>query len=191
MPLTDKQKFDALDLMDGQTSDREIARILGVKSSAVGRYRRSKGIAGIQYLPPMFEPTEEQLAELEHCSDREMEKRYGVNNATWRRVRKRYGIANFRPPTTIKGEPNTWAEKPERKPFKVFETIPTSRLPARDHSVAGEAQSFLQRAGWHCFARFKIGLGSGWQVGRNVMNQNDMIAFAEKKGFERKEWMGA
>lgn len=190
--LTERQQFEALDLMGGDVNDAQIARQFGVSDQTIGRLRRRHGIPAVPSTAPKIVPTEKQLVELEYYSNRAMSRAYGGDSRVWGRIRKQHGIANYRPPTVIDGKPNTWAEKPERSGRKAqfFDQLPQSPIPPRDTSLAGEAASHLRKERWHCFPRWKVGLGGGWQVGTRVMNENDMIAFAKKKGFKQEEWMG-
>ena len=188
--LTDAQRREALGMMDGKTSDAKIAKAFGVSDQVIGRLRRKHGIVPASPSGMYFQPTEEQIAELHETSDREMHRRYGVWKETWRKVRKRYGIPQFRPPTVINGEPNSWVEKPEKKTWKNdwgFNSPPP--IPPRDHSLAGEAAAFLQRERFHVFNREKLGLGEGWQCGYTSLTPSELIAKAERLGFQREEWM--
>ena len=188
--LDERQQFDALDLMGGDMNDREIADRFGVSPQTIGRLRRKHGVAPVPNRMH-FRPTDAQLAELRVCSNREMERRYRVTCETWGRVRKRFGIPRFRQPTVIDGKPVKWVVKEKINGNKAmfFEQLKPSPIPPRDTSIAGEAASYLRRERWHCFERWKIGMGAGWQVGTRVMNEIDMIAFAKKKGFRQEEWM--
>lgn len=187
--LTERQQFDAIDLMGGDMSDRQIADKFGVEAQVIGRLRRKHGIASVDTVR-FFQPTEMQIAELQEASDREMQRRYGVWKETWRKVRKRYGIARYRPPTTIKGEPNSWVEKkPKGRSVSEWGFASPQPIPPRDTSLAGEAAAFLQRERFTVYNRAKIGMGEGWQVGPSTYDDAGLIRKAERLGFEREEWM--
>ena len=189
--LTQSQMDAIVDLNCKGVNDKAIARHLGVPYLRVWRFRKNNGVKAVEK-SNMFVPTYEQLSELDHCSNNEMSRRYGINPQTWANVRKRYDIKPFRPPTVIDGRPNTWAEDKPARDLSLLRSLPkSSRLgPSRDYSLAGEAASFLQRERFHVFNREKIGMGEGWQVGNSVLDTDAMIAKAKRMGFEQKEWMG-
>lgn len=137
-----------------------------------------------------FDPTPEQLEQLRYCSDREMKKRHGLCAGTWGRIRKRHGIERFRNPTTIGGMPSPWKPKPEKKDPS-FNLISFWRAPdpQRDHSVLGEAASYLQRQRFIVFNR-KVQGDTGWQVGRSVLDDAAMLSKAQRLGFKVEGWMG-
>ena len=184
--IADIRRLNALKM-----SDAEIASVLPIGRSAVSKHRRAMGLPTYDR---RFIPTEDQLTELRDASDREMQRRYGVNAATWRRVRSAKGIAPFRNPTTVRGIPTPWvAPKPRvaAQPFvDPFLGTRASLAPMRDHSLAGEAAAFLQRERFHVFNREKIGAGEGWQVGRSVLDTASMIGKALRLGFKQQAWMG-
>jgi hypothetical protein len=136
-----------------------------------------------------FVPTEEQLTELRECSDREMRRRHGNATSTWARIRQQHGIGRFRNPTTLDGIPTPWKVKPE--PKRSTDCIQFWRAPdpQRDHSVLGEAVSFLQRQRFIVFNR-RVQGGEGWQVGRSVLDDAAMLGKAQRLGFKVEGWMG-
>jgi hypothetical protein len=171
-------------------SDNSIGRDLGLASTAIARVRRSFGLP-TNFLFTRFFATPEQLKELMTTSDREMQRRYGVNNDTWARVRRDNGIPRFRAPTN---GPDAKAKTPKKtasnplmagKPYQsAFSKAP------RDHSLTGEAADFLRTERWVVINRAKVYGDEGWNVGRMRLTTDELVAMAIRKGFVAHDWMG-
>lgn len=191
--LSESQQQAALAMMDGRTTDTVIARQFGVEVQVIGRLRRKHGIEPVKG-HSKFRPSEQQLAELRECSNYEMERRYGVISQTWRKVRREHGIANYRPPTTVGGVPNKFAERPAkgdgRGRFVFFDHLKSTAIPGRDTSLTGEAASFLRRERFVVYDRQKVRTGTGWQVGHSVLSETQLVEKAKRLGFQQQEWMG-
>lgn len=189
----DSWQAKAMILFSEGNSDARIAGIVGVQRQTVGALRYKHDIPGFK-AGRTFTPTEQQLEELRKFSDREMQRRYGKDQTTWRKVRGRYGIERHRPPTVIDGVPNAWKErKVSLVPFKPREfgwhNMRFNQISTRPVGLAAEAADFM-RKDRPVYDRKKIGVGDGWQVGSLVMTDAEMIAKAESRGFRRQEWMG-
>lgn len=131
-------------------------------------------------------PTAEQIAELATTSDREMERRYGTTQGVWRRTRAEHGIAKFR--EWKRREPAAKEPVTGGVLLSAFWRAPD---PSRDTSLAGEAAAFLRSMRFpNVFSRARLGMGDGWQVGRSVLSEAEMVGKAERLGFKREGWMG-
>lgn len=175
---------------DGLT-DREMSARLGISSSSVSKWRRHMGIKPNDF---RYTPSAQQVAELHERSNREMARLYGTSPHTWARLREKLGIDRFRNPTTVNGEPAPWIEKP-RPTAREFSPQPTivSLAPRGDTSLAGEAATFLRKMRFpNVFNRAKVygAAHKGWQVGRSVLTEGELIDKASRLGFQRQAWMG-
>lgn len=139
-----------------------------------------------------FRVTAEQVADLHLMSDRAMQRKYGATQGVWRKARRERGIASFRPATVTNGVPSPWKVCPEKTSSAPVSIRDHWRAPdpVRDHSLAGEAAAYLQRERFSVFNRAKVGMGEGWQVGRSVLSEADMLGKAMRLGFKPQAWMG-
>jgi hypothetical protein len=117
-----------------------------------------------------------------------MERKYGTTQGVWRKLRAEHGIAKFR----IWTPPSEKVPAPPKAPAaRVFDSFWQAPVAARDSSVAGEAASFLRMQRFpNVYNRAKVHGDDGWQVGRSVLSEADMVSKAERLGFQRQEWMG-
>jgi len=73
-----------------------------------------------------------------------------------------------------------------------FGSAPAALIPPRDDTPIGEAADFLRRKGWVVFRARTLRATANnddWIVGRLTLPVGEMVALAEKGGFQRREMM--
>jgi len=190
-PITGEQRAMVASMARENVPDWQIGERLGLAKGTVTRIRCA---AGIRRLAKPMEATPEQLADLRVLSNHAMQRKHGSVESVWRRLRVEHGIAPFRPATVVAGKPAPWKAKPEPKQALAGGVLLSAfwRAPEapRDSTLAGEAAAFLRSMRFpNVFSRAKVYGDAGWQVGRSVLSEAEMIGKAERMGFRREGWM--
>ena len=174
----------------------EAKKHYGIGSTTLARWRVAVGLTntgasrGRSYVPAR--PVPDDFAEhAPHESNRTLAVRYRCSRKMVTRWRAQSAIAI--PRTMGRAAPRAAAAAPAprvQKPRKhrVWARDLHSKAPQKDDSTAGRAQQFLQRS-MPCFkAEVLDKLRTGYVVGGRPMSTEDMIAYAEAKGFDQREW---
>jgi len=177
------------DLAAAKYNDREVGELMGVRQSVVAAARirfsipAGRKLAKREGPPPEFEQVAESL-----CIE-EARHRFRAGREV---IRSWYAMFGLKPRVRIYPNGSTVGNrtpKPKRKPVKPFALFGPrpGATPARDDSLVGRAVAHLQRRGPVFRARTidRLAPIDVWVVNGRRLPEADMIALAERHGFER------